>query len=656
MKKSTRFAFLFFSLFVTARVKAQNTWWTMTSGSSTPNVAPVWGTKGQASIGSSTPNTPGGRGNHSGWMDPTSGYYWIFGGTNTKQGLFNDLWEFIPSYGLWIWVAGDSTVTTPTPGVYGTEGIPAPANKPGGREGQSGFADSKGNFWIFGGYGYDVNGHVQYLNDLWRYSAGSWTWMSGDNTGNNQGIYATVSTEGPTNKPGARVFASTWMDASGYIWLFGGYGIDGNNKQGPLNDLWRFDTTSKQWAWVAGSNTINQNGSYGTINQPSNQNTPGSRFGQSVIADAQGNFWLFGGTTAPSVDVNSPTTIAGYFNDLWEFTPGKGSSPITGAWTWVAGSSAVNENGHYNKQNVYSANSQPGARFQQALEIDNNGNLWVWGGYGVDAHPDEFSLLNDLWVYNPNNRQWAWANGDSIGNQPSSVTQLNTPAATNTPSGRQGFAYWMDRVSNLWIMGGGGGGGTPSGGVGTWYDDVWFSPLSVIDLAIQEVSLQGTAQGNDNLLTWQTVNEIDEVGFTVERSTDGISFTDIGSVPSAGNGNHQYSFTDDHLPAGSSTFYYRLKETDNLGNIVYSQTIVLNGVVTGNITLYPNPATSGAILSIPGNSTLIGTTARLYDLGGRFLSEQLISSPQQYINLNSLAGGVYLLKLANGQTLKLIKE
>ena len=54
-------------------------------------------------------------------------------------------------------------------GVYGTSGVPASGNIPGGRYTASTWTDSGGNLWLFGGWGYDAAGSVGYLNDLWKY-------------------------------------------------------------------------------------------------------------------------------------------------------------------------------------------------------------------------------------------------------------------------------------------------------------------------------------------------------------------------------------------------------------------------------------------------------------------------------------------------------
>jgi N-acetylneuraminic acid mutarotase len=53
--------------------------------------------------------------------------------------------------------------------VYGTLGTPATVNIPGSRLDASAWTDSSGNLWLFGGEGFDANGNLGYLNDVWRY-------------------------------------------------------------------------------------------------------------------------------------------------------------------------------------------------------------------------------------------------------------------------------------------------------------------------------------------------------------------------------------------------------------------------------------------------------------------------------------------------------
>jgi hypothetical protein len=43
------------------------------------------------------------------------------------------------------------------------------------------------------------------------------------------------------NVPGGRWYASSWIDTSNDLWLFGGIGIDSAGNEGDLNDLWEYE-------------------------------------------------------------------------------------------------------------------------------------------------------------------------------------------------------------------------------------------------------------------------------------------------------------------------------------------------------------------------------------------------------------------------------
>ena len=64
------------------------------------------------------------------------------------------------------------------------------------------------------------------LNDLWKYSNGSWTWISGNNTIDAPGVYGTKGIPSTSNHPGAREAMGFLIDSSDSIWMFGGLGYD----------------------------------------------------------------------------------------------------------------------------------------------------------------------------------------------------------------------------------------------------------------------------------------------------------------------------------------------------------------------------------------------------------------------------------------------
>ena len=288
--------------------------WTWVGGSNTANPLGSFGTLGVAAPG----NAPGGRSNAVGVAD-AAGNLWLFGGvgcdTTFCGGALSDLWKY--SGGEWTWETGQSSVNPTLPGVYGTEGIAAQGNTPGGRYSTGGWIDPAGSVWVFGGAGWgDSTENLADLNDLWKYSGGEWAWVDGMNqTYPNVDLLGTYGTEGtasPSNIPGSRDSGMSWSDAKGNLWFFGGEGF-GMSGCCSYNDLWKY--SGGQWTWVSGSGVGDQTGMYGTIGVPAAANIPGARANGVTWTDAQGDLWLFGG-----VGVDS-TGSGGFLNDLWEYQP-----------------------------------------------------------------------------------------------------------------------------------------------------------------------------------------------------------------------------------------------------------------------------------------------------------------------------------------------
>lgn len=85
------------------------------------------------------------------------------------------------------------------------------------------------------------------FNDMWRYSpaSGEWTWVDGSNTVSAKGVYGDQGAAAAANVPGARDNVASWTDAGGYVWLFGGEGLNssGADPNAPQwNDLWKYPT------------------------------------------------------------------------------------------------------------------------------------------------------------------------------------------------------------------------------------------------------------------------------------------------------------------------------------------------------------------------------------------------------------------------------
>jgi environmental stress-induced protein Ves len=350
------------------------TQWAWISGNNAGNPTGIYGTGGTS--------VPGGRYGAAGWKD-AAGNFWLFGGygldsLGVSVGPLNDLWEFTTA-GSWNYINGSELVNPK--GTYGTQGSPGSGNFPGGRYQPSFGMDASGNFWLFGGQGFDSAGNQGSLNDLWEFnfSLQEWEWVSGSNIQGQSPTYGTQGTPASKNVPGARYTSVSWMDSSGDFWLYGGVGIDSTATYGSLNDVWEYFPSSGEWAWQGptGSNVADQPGNYVAIGEAG---TPGGRQAPSGWLDSNGNFWLFGGVESDG-DV---------LNDLWELS--------AGTWTWESGSSTANQLGTY--PGSVGGTGTPGGRNQAASWIDKNNNLWLFGGYGA-ASTFPVGELNDLWEFVP---------------------------------------------------------------------------------------------------------------------------------------------------------------------------------------------------------------------------------------------------------------
>ncbi|MCU1300079.1 MAG: hypothetical protein JWQ87_363 [Candidatus Sulfotelmatobacter sp.] len=412
--------------------------WTWMGGGESFSQSGRYGTLGAAA----PDNVPGSRDNAASWSD-AAGNFWLFGGFGLDSagvgGGLNDLWKY--SAGQWTWVSGANV--TDQQSTYGTQGTAAPGNTPGARQSSMVWMDASGNFWLFGGSGFDSTGFLGYLNDLWEFHAGQWAWMGGSNLANAAATYGTPGTPDTNNAPGARSGSVVWTDAAGNLWLFGGFG-PGSPAAGELNDMWKY--SAGKWTFMGGSTLTDQPGVHGARGVLAASNIPGGRNSAVSWTDAAGNFLLFGGR---GNDVNG---VKGDLSDVWAYSAGQ--------WKWMGGSDLAAQPGVYGTQGTAAAANFPGARNSAVGISDAAGNFWLFGGLGLGSTTTP-GQLSDLWKYGAAG-QWTWMSGPSIPDQPGIYGTLGVSDPNNIPGARIGSSGWSDAAGNLWIFGG-----------STKYNDLW---------------------------------------------------------------------------------------------------------------------------------------------------------------------------------------
>ena len=168
----------------------------------------------------------------------------------------------------------------------------------------------------------------------------------------------------------------------------------------------------------------------------------------------------------------------------------------------------------------------------------------------------------------------------------------------------------------------------------------------------------------DVKLTWETLIEINNAGFIIEQSFDGINFREIGSKTGMGNENSltKYSYLDEAIKerALSNFSYYRLKQVDFDGTSTYSgiEVVDLNiALLKFEISdIHLNRAYEDSILNINyknPNKSIRRINLIVADLNGRVINNRLINTNNEFgliqLTMPNNLSGVYILSIDIGK-------
>ncbi|TAG42581.1 MAG: BspA family leucine-rich repeat surface protein, partial [Cytophagia bacterium] len=211
------------------------------------------------------------------------------------------------------------------------------------------------------------------------------------------------------------------------------------------------------------------------------------------------------------------------------------------------------------------------------VSAPNNSNnfiscYWVIRNYGSNL---TFNRLLELRLEQPVN--------DNLGGQPFSAFKLYKRPDNATGASSWNFVQNATGFGSLRFAGG------PT-------DIDQFSQFIIgsttAPLSVGWVNFDGQRINTNQVeLRWTTATETRNMGFEIQRSTDGKEFTTIGFKDGGGNSSQtrRYSFVDDNA---SSSYYYRLKQLDIDAVYEYSKLIYIRlESKTETLLVYPNPTT-----------------------------------------------------------------
>ena len=211
----------------------------------------------------------------------------------------------------------------------------------------------------------------------------------------------------------------------------------------------------------------------------------------------------------------------------------------------------------------------------------------------------------------------------------------------------------LESNSNIVIF----GSGPPFFGSPSSFNDDPTNNSSSDDLGVADVTLPVGLESFEaknvdcyhNELSWTTGTEINNSGFEIQRSTDAITFEQIGFVESSvktTNGIREYLFVDKELNR-QRNFYYRLKQINLDGGyeIFHTKSVTATCDENIDVLLYPNPARNELNFNVNNYS---GTSLDLsiHSINGKLLKRINHRSGNGVIDISYLDAGLYLLKIS----------
>ena len=173
---------------------------------------------------------------------------------------------------------------------------------------------------------------------------------------------------------------------------------------------------------------------------------------------------------------------------------------------------------------------------------------------------------------------------------------------------------------------------------------------TVVILPLVLGDFNAAPQGKSVLLTWAAFPDGQTGSFTVQRSLEGSSWTNLGVVQAdvLATVETSYSFTD--AAPGTGQNGYRLFIQNEDGSISYSSIKVVEFSSAPTLNIYPNPANTALTINIGGSGSGKALTIRLVNMTGTALQSKIIEAGVATVTVNTGAypAGVYYVEIFEG--------
>ncbi len=338
-----------------------------------------------------------------------------------------------------------------------------------------------------------------------------------------------------------------------------------------------------------------------------------------------------------AVDASGNVYVAGRFDSAATF----GAQNIIGKGKLDAFLAKFDNNGNFQ---WVRAIGDTGNDYLYDVEVDQAGNILAVGSYqylcnfngtvvtsnGLD---DAFAVKFDA----SGNMIWYKTAG---GNDADKLVSMKLDGGNNIIATGSYKGWYKAGVDSFMTMG---------------VEDIVFTKLGNNPVPVELTSFHALQYDGEVRLEWTTATELNNSGFDIEKSADGVNFEKIGFVAGHGSTTQKsvYSFSDKQVRGG--TTYYRLRQIDYSGVNFFSH--IVEVVIENNFSYalydnYPNPFNPATRISF-SLAEKSAVTLNLYNSLGEFVTTIISGQKDAGVysidfNATGLSSGIYFYELRAG--------
>lgn len=182
---------------------------------------------------------------------------------------------------------------------------------------------------------------------------------------------------------------------------------------------------------------------------------------------------------------------------------------------------------------------------------------------------------------------------------------------------------------------------------------IGFAPYSEITLPVKFISFNVSVSNNNNLIQWATAEEVNAFVYEVERSVDGATWSNVGTVAAVGNTTQvsNYSFTDKNSAA---VVYYRIKQVDADGKFTYT---AIKSLKRADATSVAIAASNKSVAISFSKQVKEKVELQIVNFNGQVIAKQTVNEPVGQVIFTPQANikGNYIV-LVSSNSLKVARQ